>query len=122
MFAATLTLTIAGTARVLNRINQDGYGSEYAYSDATQAITMKIRHSVDSPDGDGFIMKRHNVFVEHVVYATLTVPMKKYTSTVTMRNGKYDDPVGTADLFKALAVLLAASSSQMVTDLSVGVN
>jgi hypothetical protein len=122
MFAATLTLTIAGNARVLNRVNQDAYGSEYQYSDALQAISMKIRHSLDNPDADGISMKRHNVFVEHIVYPTLTVPMKKFTSTVTMRNGKFDDPVGTADLFKALAVLLAASSSAMVTDLSVGVN
>lgn len=122
MFAVTLTLTIAGNARVLNRVNQDSFGSEYSYSDALQSITMKIRHSQDSPDADGIAMKRHNVFVEHVVYPTLTVPMKKYTSTVTMRNGKFDDPVGTADLFKAVAVLLATSSSQMVTDLSVGIN
>lgn len=122
MFAATLTLTIAGNARVLNRVNQDAFGSEYSYSDALQSIAMKIRHSQDSPDADGITMKRHNVFVEHVVYPTLTVPMKKYTSTVTIRNGKFDDPVGTADLFKAVAVLLAASSSQMVTDLSVGIN
>jgi hypothetical protein len=122
MFAATLTLTIAGNARVLNRVNQDSFGSEYSYSDSDQAITMKIRHSIDSADSDGIVMKRHNVFVERVVYPTPTTLMEKFTSTVTMRHGKFDDPIGTADLFKALAVLLAASSSQMVTDLSVGVN
>nr|UJQ85009.1 MAG: hypothetical protein 2 [Leviviridae sp.] len=122
MFAATLTLTIAGNARVLNRVNQDSYGSEYSYSDATQNISMLIRHSVDSVDKDGMTMKRHNVFVERTVYPTPTAAMQKCTATVTMRNGKFDSPVDTADLFKALAVLLAASSSAMVTDLSVGVN
>jgi hypothetical protein len=122
MFAATLTLTIAGNARVLNRVNQDAFGSEYQYSDALQSISMKIRHSLDNPDSDGISMKRHNVFVEHIVYPTVTVPMKKFTSTSTLRNGKFDDPVGIADLHKAVAVLLAASSSQMITDLSVGIN
>lgn len=122
MFAATLTLTIAGNARVLNRVNQDSFGSEYQYTDALQSISMKIRHSQDSPDADGISMKRHNLFVEWVVYPTLTVPMKKFTSTTTMRNGKFDDPVYAADLVKAVHVLLAATSSQMVTDLSVGIN
>ncbi len=122
MFAATLTLTIAGIARVLNRVNQDAFGSEYQFSDATQSISMKIRHSQDNPDSDGISMKRHNLFVEHVVYPTPSAAIKKFTSTVTMRHGKFDDPAGTADLLKAVNVLLAASSSQMVTDLSVGIN
>lgn len=122
MFAATLTLTIAGNARVLNRVNQDSFGSEYQYTDALQSISMKIRHSLDSPDADGISMKRHNLFVEWIVYPTLTVPMKKFTSTTTMRNGKFDDPVNAADLVKAVHVLLAATSSQMITDLSVGIN
>lgn len=122
MFAATLTLTIAGNARVLNRLNQDQFGSEYGYSDAVQSIVMKIRHSQDSPDADGISMKRHNLFVEWIVYATPTAAMKKFTSTTTIRAGKTDDPVSCADLHKAVAVLLATSSSQMVTDLSVGIN
>jgi hypothetical protein len=122
MFANTLTLTIAGVARVLNRVNQDSYGSEYSYTDATQSIVMKIRHSQDNPDGDGINMKRHNLFVEWIVFATPTVLMKKFTSTSTFRHGKTDDPVSCADLHKAVAVLLAASSSQMITDLTVGIN
>lgn len=122
MFAATLTLTIAGNARVLNRVNQDSYGSEYQYSDALQSISMKIRHSLDNPDADGISSKRHNVFVEHIVFPTPTAAMQKSTATVTMRHGKYDNPTNAADLFKALAVLLAASSSLMVTELVAGVN
>lgn len=122
MFAATLTLTIAGNARVLNRLNQDNFGSEYGYSDATQSISMKIRHTQDSPGNDGITMKRHNVFVEHVVYPTPTAAMKKFTSTTTIRHGTYDDPVGAADLIKAVHVLLAASSSAMITGLTVGEN
>lgn len=122
MFANTLTLTIAGVATVLNRVNQDAFGSEYQFTDALSSVSMKIRHSLDNPDKDGISMKRHNLFVERIVFPTLTVPMKKFTSTVTMRQGKFDDPVGTSDLLKAVNVLLATSSSQMVLDLSVGIN
>lgn len=122
MFATTLTLTIAGNARVLNRVNQDSYGSEYQYSDSTQSITMKIRHSLDTPDSDGVIMKRHNVFVEHIIFPTPTAAMQKFTSTTTLRGGRYDDPVKVADLVKAVHVLLAASTSAMITGLSVGEN
>lgn len=122
MFANTLTLTIAGVATVLNRINQDAYGSEYQFTDALSSVSMKIRHSLDNPDADGISMKRHNLFVERIVFPTLTVAMKKFTTTVTMRQGKFDDPVGVSDLLKAVNVLLAASSSQMILDLSVGIN
>lgn len=122
MFANTLTLTIAGVATVLNRNNQDNFGSEYQFTDALSSVSMKIRHSLDNPDKDGISMKRHNLFVERIVFPTLTVPMKKFTSTVTLRQGQYDDPVGASDLLKAVNVLLAASSSQMVLDLSVGIN
>lgn len=122
MFANTLTLTIAGNARVLTRNNQDNFGSEYQYSDALQSIVMKIRHSQDNPDNDGISSKRHNVFVEHIVYPTPTVAMQKCTATVTMRHGKFDNPANAAELFKALAVLLAASSSVMVTQLVAGEN
>lgn len=122
MFAATLTLTIAGTATVLNRVNQDAYGSEYSFSDAASSVSMKIRHSLDNKDADGISMKRHNLYVERIVFPTPTVAMKKFTSTVTIRHGKFDDPTGSADLIKAVNVLLAASSSQMVLDLSQGIN
>lgn len=122
MFAATMTLTVGGTGYVLNRLNQDNYGSEYRYSDANRSITLLVRHSRDNPDRDGLAMVRHNLFVEHVVYPTPTTAMEKYTSTTTIRHGEYNAPAGAADLVKAVNVLLAASSSQMVTDLSVGIN
>lgn len=123
MFAATLTLTIAGVARTLIRQNQDNFGSQYQYSDAVESITMKIRHSRDNADAkNGIVMLRHNVFVEHVVYPTPTALRKQFTSTTTIRQGEYDSPTSAADLVKAVHVLLAASSSAMITGLTVGEN
>lgn len=120
MFASTITLTVAGNARILNRVNQDSYGSEYNYSGATESITMKIRHSVDSIDGDGLVMKRHNVFVEHIVYPTPTASQKKSTATITLRHAKFDDPQDSAAIYNAAAAFLAADTN--AADLAAGVN
>lgn len=121
MLPSTITLTIAtGADRILNRVNQDNYGSEYKYSDATEAISMKIRHSVDSVDSDGITMMRHNVFVERVVYPTPVALMKKFTSTVTLRHGKTDDPAASAAITKGLATWI--SGTTILADLAVGVN
>lgn len=120
MFANTLTLTIATVAHVLNRVNQDAFGSEYQYNGATSSIIMKIRHTQDSPDADGIAMKRHNVFVERVIYPTASEQLKKQTFTATMRGGKLEDPIAKADL--AASVVDWLDTSGVLTDLSVGVN
>jgi len=120
MFANTITLTIGGSARVLNRVNQDNFGSEYQLANATESIVMKIRHSVDKADGDGLIMKRHNVYVERTVYPTSTTLMRKFTTTVTLRHGKFDDPLDVDALYKALGVWLGTSTNS--ADLAGGSN
>ncbi len=120
MFANTITLTINAVAKVLNRVNQDNYGSEYALASATESIVLKIRHSTDSVDGDGLIMKRHNVFVEHIVFPTPTAAMQKFTATVTLRHGRYDDPTKSADLIKAVSAWV--SSTTVAAQLAAGEN
>lgn len=121
MFAATITITIApSVTRVLNRVNQDSYGSEYQYSDSLEAISMKIRHTTDSVDGDGLTMKRHNVFFERVVYPTVSVPMKKYSFTGTVRHDRYADPSAAASAASGVCDWL--TSGTVLADLSVGVN
>lgn len=110
-FPDTITLTINSVAKVLNRVNQDSYGSEYQLNAALESVNLKIRHTIDSIDGDGLIMKRHNVFVEYKVYPTLTVPMQKFTSTVTVRHGSFNDPDVSSNLGKAVNVWLATSTN-----------
>ncbi len=95
MFANTLTLTIDGAAKTLNRINQDNYGSEYKMSSGTELITMLIRHSVDKPAGD--VINRHNIYIERVIYATPTSTEKYFSTTFTLRERRGSDP---ADLLK----------------------
>lgn len=120
MFPATITLTVNTVAKVLNRVNQDNYGSEYQLNAGTESINLKIRHSADSRDGDGIVMKRHNVFVEHVVYPTPTTELQKSTYTVTLRHGSFSDPADSVNLGKALNVWLAAATN--IADIGAGVN
>lgn len=120
MFPTTITLTIATVAKVLNRVNQDGYGSEYQLNGATESINLKIRHSTDAVDSDGLKMKRHNVFVEHIVYPTPTTAMMKSTFTGTLRHGSLSDPAQSADLSKAVCAWLTTASN--LADLSAGIN
>lgn len=116
----TLTLTIGATPYVLNRLNQDNRTSEWEYLDSLGRITAVIRQSKDKIDKDGQVMRRHNLYVERIVYPTPTTAMEKYSAAVTFRQGDYNAPGGGADLLKAVNVLLAASSSAMITDLSIG--
>nr|UJQ85179.1 MAG: hypothetical protein 2 [Leviviridae sp.] len=119
-FPATITLTIAGVAKVLNRQNQDNYGSSYQVQTATEQIDLQIRHSKDSKDADGMVMKRHNVFVEWVIFPTGVDLMKKFTYSGNFRHGSMNDPIVAADLLKAVGVFLAASTNAV--DLTGGAN
>jgi len=70
MLANTLTLTINAIAKVLVRINQDNYSSEYFLKDTLDSWRLKIRHTKSSKGGVS--LDRHNVELVHVVYATTT--------------------------------------------------
>lgn len=96
MFANTLTLTYKTVAYVLNRVNQDNYGSEYSFLDSVQMFTLKIRHSDESNSSP--VMSRHNLLLEHVIYATPTTAEVVRTATLTLRAPKLSDPATLADL------------------------
>lgn len=89
MFANTLTLTVAGATGspfTLTRVNQDNFGSVYSYKDATQDISLKVRQSTDNVKG--VPVYRHNATIEHTIFATLVVPEKYASATITLRDGK----------------------------------
>lgn len=121
MFPNTITITIAPDQdRILSRVNQDNYGSEYTFSNAIEAISMKIRHTTDSVDKDGITMKRHNVFFERIVYPTSVDLMKKQSYTATLRTGTFEDPAVIAAIAKGTNVWLA--SGTVLSDLASGQN
>jgi hypothetical protein len=120
MFPATITLTVNSVAKVLNRVNQDSYGSEYSLSDTLDSWNLKIRHSKDTKDADGLVMKRHNVFVEHVTYPTPTTLMKKDSFTLTLRHDQFSAPTSAVDIGKAVNVWIGTSTN--FADIGAGVN
>lgn len=90
-FGATITITENAVAKILNRINQDGYGSEYYLRDATSERRIRIRHSKESPRSDGTVMHRHNVEYTHTTFATPTVKEIVRSAYVVIRNSDADD-------------------------------
>lgn len=86
MFADNLTITINAIAKVLVRINQDKYSSEYFLREATGEFRLRIRNtSYTATDNQrkGVLVDRHNVEFSHTLYpvapATTAVVKKMYT-------------------------------------------
>lgn len=79
-FGATLSITINAVAKVLNRINQDNYGSEYYLREATKAYRVKIRHSkVKATAATPYEQDRHNAELTITTFATSAVPQRVST-------------------------------------------
>lgn len=69
MFADTITITINSVAKVLTRVNQDGYSSEYLLRGADDEFRLKIRNTnyVDKTRA-GRSVDRHTCELVQTVY------------------------------------------------------
>lgn len=112
MFANTLTLTINAVDKVLLRKNQDNYGSEYGFISDTESIRMLIRHDEESPATGK--LKRHNVFIEHEIFATPTTVRKYYSVTYTLRHGIGSAPTALLQLLQGTYTLIATLDDGLV--------
>lgn len=96
MFADTITFTIDSVAKVLNRINQDGYSSEYFLRTTADEFRAKIRHS-SYTDKAGRSIDRHNVELVQTVYAATAddtdVIRKAYIVLENERDDGVTDPL-----------------------------
>lgn len=115
MFADTITITINTIAKALNRINQDGYSSEYFLREATGEFRMRIRNSRYTDKTRGIMVDRHNIELVHLVYATVpgTPPVIRKMYTV-LENDQGD---GIVDSAKFGAGLVAFHSEANLTKL-----
>jgi hypothetical protein len=69
MFSDTLTITINSVAKVLTRINQDGYSSEYFLRESDGSFTLRIRNtSFNDKARLSTGVDRHNVELIHQLY------------------------------------------------------
>ena len=70
MFSDTITITINSVAKVMTRINQDGYSSEYFLRETDGEFRLRLRNSKYSDKTRaGVVVDRHNVELVHMVYA-----------------------------------------------------
>lgn len=90
-FGDTVTVTINAVPKILNRISDDGYTSEYFLRESASEFRMRIRHSTRVDSARGVRVDRHNVELTETVYpvapAVVTTERKAY---VIMEND-YDD-------------------------------
>lgn len=121
MFPSTITLTIDSVPKVLNRINQDNYGSEYLLADTTARYSLKIRHSEEPrKTPSDLVMLRHNVLLEVTTYGDLTHPDENRTVTTTIRTPKLRATANAINESTAFNAWLGTSSN--IADLVNGMN
>jgi len=84
MFADTITLSINSVNKVLNRVNQDNYSSEYLLKETDGEFRMRLRNSSYVDKARGVKVDRHNVEVIHTVYpvSPATTPIIRKTYSV----------------------------------------
>lgn len=112
-FGSTITLTVNSVAKVLNRINQDNYGSEYYLRNgSTDSYRVQIRHSQESPLPDGHRNDRHNVTITHVVFGTAPAPDVTRQVTFTARVKDNDSLTDMGYLFDAAVNYMDSATVQ----------
>lgn len=99
MFADTITVTINAVAKILTRVNQDGYSSEYLLRESTGEFSLKLRNTKYTDKTRGVRVDRHNIELVETVYAvapaTITTIRKYYSilendaSDLTVSSAKF---------------------------------
>lgn len=112
MLPSPLTVTIAGTAHSLSRINQDNFGSRYFKKAANLEITLNIRHSYETKKADGQY-ERHNVDLTQTSFDAAGIPTTIQAYCV-IRAKRGTDSIAPSDLLKALNVLTTAQALPIV--------
>lgn len=112
MFSNTLTLTINAVAKVLTRVNQDSYGSEYTLVSDTELIRMQIRHTTDK-QATGDVL-RHNVYIERTIFATPSTTEKYFSVTGTLRSRLGSAPTDLLNMWVGFSTLMATLDDGLV--------
>lgn len=114
MFGDTLTMTLGGlggTARVLKKINQDNYASEYLERTSTDELRCKIRHTVESAKAGTDPLERHNVELTRVIFGTAPDPDEKQVVSLTIRNSNDADAGALSNLVTAIGYFADATNN-----------
>jgi len=115
-FGATVTITVNAVAQVLNRINQDAYGSEWLLRTTLEEYRLKIRHSTESNTAgiDARLrgMDRHNMELTHTVFATTTAPQIVRQAYSIYRISPGDDVTAAKNFVDGFTSFIDGSSVQ----------
>lgn len=114
MLADPLVLTINAVAKSLNKINQDGYGSEYLLRDSTTEYRAKVRHSRTKADLTGQAYDRHNFEFTVTTFAVGDTPERHQRFYFVHECLPSDTNV---DMPDAVADLMIASSDAFLKSL-----
>lgn len=108
MLGDTLTMTLGGsggTAKVLQKINQDGYSSEYYLRESTQEFRAKVAHSKSGE------RNRHFVEFKQTIFATeLGDPDTIRSTSLVIWDYPADTAADVSDLTEALAYWAAEAT------------
>lgn len=75
MLGDTITLPLSSGNVVCNKINQDGYGSEYLYRAALYEYRIRVRHTKTNKDKNtGLYYERHSFDVTKTTYQSGDLP------------------------------------------------
>ncbi len=116
MFADTLTITIDGVGKVLSRINQDQYGSEYYLRETTGDFRLKVKHNEYVDKTRGATVNRHFVDFVHTVYpvSPATLSTKRHIYTV-IEDQTGDDLVAfLKEVLGFVGFFIAANNTKLV--------
>ena len=98
MFTDTITVTINAVPKVLNRVNQDSYGSEYFLRETTGSFRLKLRNTkYNDKSRNGLQVDRHNIELVETVFAVApatTNTVRKFYSV--LENDQTDSVVSSA--------------------------
>jgi hypothetical protein len=118
MFADPTTVTINAVGKVLQRINQDGYSSEYLLRSSTDEHRLRLRNNSYLDKKRGVMIDRHTAELTHTVFAvapaTLSTVRKVYTVIENQQGDTLVDPTNVA---AGLYAWLVASSNANITKL-----
>lgn len=116
MFTDTLTVTINAVAKVMVRVNQDGYSSEYRLKETDGEFRLRLRNStyVDKARGSKAV-NRHNVELIHTLYPVAPAIYPTIRKTYTVFEDDAGDTLATCA--KEVVGLLAFQTEANVTKL-----
>lgn len=114
MLGDTLVLPHADGNITLNKINQDGYSSEYLWRDSGSQVVARVRHTKVKATPTRQAMDRHNVEIVQTIFATDETAAYDKKVYVVFENLASDSDVKFVD---ALCDWLIASANAKVVAL-----